>query len=193
MKYETCFRILEGLNAIKSPGFSEIKDLENKNAYIPSAKFMYAVAKNKSALEKIIADLRKTIEPAPDFKEYQEKREELNRRYSKKDENDQPMKELFYLGDQPAERYIIPGIDSEKSEYSKAFKQLKADYKDAIDAYDAKIASYGKMLQESADKDFKPFFIDMEEIPLGLSSLAWDGLYYIIKEDVKSETPSKKT
>lgn len=196
INYEDCFKILAALQAIKAPAFSELKDLENKQKYIPSVKFMYGVSRNIEKLERITERLKKTMDPTDDFKKYQELREGLNKRFAKKDENGQPLTEQFVMsGNQVMQRYIIPGIDDEKSDYTKAFKKLKEEHKEAIGSMEEKEKSYMAMLQEPA-KDFDPFYIGFDEVPEGLSELAWKGLIFIVKVDdeqgPKDEEPKKR-
>lgn len=194
MNYKDCINAYHALNSIKTPSFTELKDVENKNLYIPSSKFLYIIARNKENLNRIITTLEETVALSADFKKYNEKREELNKKHAKKDENGQPLKEQFVHGDQMMERYIIPGMNDEASVYQKEFNKLKQEFKDTIDEQKQKEESYNSMLKQEA-LDFKPFTISIEDVPEGLSAFAWDGLIHIIKpeENEVQHKPLKKT
>lgn len=188
--YLKCLEILNDLSQIKSPALADIKDFKDKDKYIPSGKFLYAVAKNISKLESIQKTLQKVIEEKAEFKKFLEERDQVNKQFAIKDDDGQPkLKETFFNG-QMQMSYVIDGIDSPESPYSTKVTALKKKYKAEIEERDKQIDRYNELIK--SESEFVPFMISIDEVPLGLPAETWKSLFYIIKEEKEEKNEVSK-
>ena len=192
MKYRDCFIRLEALNSIVTLSFEDLKDMTDKNDYIPSVKFLYAITKNKQRLLKITEDLQEVTKETPEYAEYLKIRQELSVKFAQKNSAGQPKIENAVISGQMMQRYVIDGVDDENSTYNKEFNKLKEKFKNAIDEMDRRFESYNKMLDEQCN-DYEPYMIEEKEIPKGLSLQVFEALIHCIKEEEPSNGKAKKT
>jgi hypothetical protein len=101
-------------------------------------RFAYALAKNKKKIREELEDLQMMIDArrVPGFSEYEQKRHELCRKYSEKDEMGNPKTQDG--------SYVI----SDMSAFNSEFVILKEKYKEAITEFDAILSEANKILDE---------------------------------------------
>ena len=177
--YRECLRVLDGLNNFRSFRFEDLKDIEKKEKFLPSGKFLYGVSKNKRMLEEIQKDLFKIVEKAEDYEKFLSERDGINKNYALKDENGQYIITTTIVGGATQPSYSIPGINDVESSYNKEIENLKEKYAFAIEEMDEKIHAYNKQLD--LESEFNPFLISANDVPEGLSEKTWDALIYILK------------
>jgi hypothetical protein len=182
MKYKDCLECLDTLKQIKTPSIAEVKDFPNGHLMIPSAKFLYAVAKNKRALEAIKSDCDTIKEPSEAYIKFEQGREEILQKHAKKDDKGQfqLIREVGPDG-QPRAWYDIEGVQEPTSKFRKEMDKFLEEQKVVMEEQEDKIKKYNEhLLKES---EFEPFKIKEVDIPMGLSEKVWDALFHLIDMD----------
>jgi hypothetical protein len=122
--------------------------------------------------------IREVIKPKDGMVEYQKKLKELQEKYAEKDEYGKPIKDITQLGDgRQWEEYVIPDIDNPKCKFTLEFKKLEEEHKEDIEKYNKKL----EFVEEEND-DFEPYFINVEQIPKGLSRRQMKAIRLMIKK-----------
>lgn len=143
--------------------------------------FNYSVSGNLTEAERVAKKIRDAIKPSDEMKEYEKKMQELREKHSDKDEKGNPKFTIIILPNgQSSKQYTIPAAESPNSPFGKDIKKLKDEYQKHIDKYEKN----SEFLQEE-NKDFKPEWIELEDVPKGLPRAAMDALYYVIKKPTK--------
>lgn len=130
---------------------SSIKDLQG-------AKFTYNISKNIDIIEKEVKHITKAIESSEKHKEYDEKRVELCKEFSKKDENG----EVVYITD-PNTGSKEFDLDTTDKKWLKAIDKLKEDYSDTLKEREKQVEDYNALLKEDSTVEF--FTMSIDEIP----------------------------
>jgi hypothetical protein len=178
MTYEECLLCLSGLRAVSPVPITDIKDAPDREKYIPGAKFMYAISKNKSLLGSIEKTLFEIKEPSKEYVEFETGREKILQKYADKDTNGEYIMHSDVGGYGTKTRYQIPGRDDPGSDFRKEMDAYLKENEAVLDEQRRKIDNFREHL--SLGSEFEPHKIPEETIPLGLSPEAWDGLIYII-------------
>jgi hypothetical protein len=181
--YADCLRLFEGLGEV--------------NASNMSAKFNYAISKNRNMLEGIIKDLNKTIEETDDFKKYREAKNKILEKYARKDSEGNPiMVNQDAGGGRTIRVYDVPErfLTDPGTSCGIELQSLRKKHKKVIDEREKQIDSYNELLEDISE--FVPFLIDLKEVPSGLSRRAMDAVFLIIKDeevmDEKKEPEEKE-
>jgi len=142
-------------------------------AGLKGVKFVYAIVKNARLVDVVLGDLKKTIEPDDDYKEFEEARIALCDEHAVRDEHDKPKQH-------PDGRYIIKDV----SAFDVAFEDLKktAEHKDAVDHHEEKITEYRKLMVEG-EADYEPYMIPLSYIPDDITAGQLAAIYEIIEDD----------
>lgn len=169
-----------------------------------SAKFLYAVCRNKARLDSIIKTLESLKKPSEAIEEFWRKLDEINKKFAETDESGTVEYTNQNVNGEMRKAYKkVIGEGNPTSPYSKEVDVLKEKYKTDIDKFEDGAKRYNKMLDEEvAEGDYRIFWIDFDIVPAGLSVRAMDGCLPFIKEiaendavveDKKPEKKAKKT
>lgn len=138
-------------------------------------RFSYFLAKNKVALKTEIETLDEVQKPNAAFIEFENKRIELAKKYSDKDAAGNPK---VHNG-----QYVIY---DQKDEFDEEIKKLRTKFKSAIEAREAQIEEYNKMLNDEVE--FKPTRIKFEQLPKQIESVF---LEIFIEADIIEDDENK--
>lgn len=111
----------------------------NNCSALKGARFTYAIARNLAEIKADIEALQKSVDPSKEFSAYENKRIELNKKYSKKDEKGESITENG--------KYILE--DQEK--FDEEFNKLKEENQSIVDARDAQIKEYMDSLDDEIE------------------------------------------
>ena len=182
-----CIEIYKCLSLYQVPSFDS-KAVVERPAVIPSAKFMMELTENKKKLKEVIDTIKKHAQLPEKYESFLRKREEINRKYARKDKDGSPVIEKKFIAGKVEEAYAIP--EEDKQEYEKRIADLKKRHATAIkEAYKA-FSDEEKML--NSDSGFVPTYMDISDIPHGVSTEVWDGLFYLIRNHKHKSTDGKK-
>lgn len=155
-----------------------------------NAKFVYAVAKNKSRLESIIKVMNKIIEPSAEITKYREETDKINLEFAEKD----PDGTVGYVSHPlygRAYRKIV-GDGNPKSEHGKKIAALKEKYAKEIKEHEAKLKTYNDLCETDLPEDeFRKHMIDFEIVPDGLHPAGMSGCLAFIKDEEKEPKPKE--
>jgi len=144
-------------------------------------EFNYAVSGNLTEAERIAKKIRDALKPSDEVKAFEKKMQALREKHALKDEKgDSKFTMIPTPSGQPTKQYTIPGSESDTSPFSKAVAKLKEEYKKDTDKHEKKM----EFLEEE-NKDFKPEWIDLADVPTGLPRRAMDALFFVIKKPEK--------
>lgn len=132
-------------------------------------KFVYAMAKNVNLIKDEIDSILKAVN-TDEKKEFEDKRIELAKKYSKKDKDNKPI--------MINNSYII----GEEEKFNKEFSSLKKEYKECLDKEE-------KFLKTEAPK-INFYKIDKDDIPEGITVNQLSNIFVLIKDDER--TTNKK-
>lgn len=190
MKNSDCYKILEGLKDIRQIPYSELSGIPDKVKYLFHTDFIIACARNKKKIEEhiqILEDIRKATD---EFNKYQEKRREIAKDFSKKDENKNPVIVSRPVGNgQMLESYVIENINDKKTPYNKVIKSLEDENSKLIADHTTKEDQFVKALDEVCD--LKLHKIKESLIPMGLSLIAAEAILEMLEEPAKQEETLK--
>jgi hypothetical protein len=153
-----------------------------------SARFLYAVSRNKDHLDSVIKHLNKTVEASKDIQEYRKEIEKINLKHSLKDEDGSVQYTNIPMPNGMQRRAFkkIVGEGNPESEYEKEVAKLEKKFDKQISEHEAKIKKYEEMLDSDIpDGDLRLFMIDLDIVPDGLHPKAMDGIMPFIKEEVQ--------
>lgn len=137
---------------------------------LKGAKFSYAIARNIAILKPEVESLYKSQEMTKDFKEYDEKRIELAKMHSKKDEIGNPMVEN--------NAYIL----NDKDAFAKAFEDLKKSYEVPIIAREQQIKEFTELMDaESNSALYTLYTFPVDIIPEEITTQQMTGIYNLIQ------------
>lgn len=139
--------------------------------------FNYAVSANLLEAQRISKSINDGIKPDAKMEEYDEKSKKLLEDHSNKDKDGKVISTEHQIGNKVMIHYDIPGIGDPESKYSKAFEKLKEEYKEVIKAHEKKLE-----FLDVKNNEFKPLMITLDEIPKGLSRLASDAIFPLVKK-----------
>jgi seryl-tRNA synthetase len=133
--------------------------------------FSYCVARNKNRVRMEIDAMKETIKRSEKYEEYDRKRIEIAKKFSKKDETGKEVIEnnSFVLED-------------EKS-FEKEFKALKEEYKDTVAEQEKKEKDFNDFLKEESKLEL--YKIPFEDVPMNITSSQMSGIFAIIEEPKK--------
>ena len=150
-----------------------------------SAKFLYAVSRNKDHLDSLIKHLNNTIEQSDDIRAYRNEVDKLNEVHAFRNEEG----EIEYVnvpgpgGQQRRAFKKIVGQNNPESDYEKSIARIEKKYAIAIKNHEEKIASYEKMLDNDiTEGELRLFMIDLDIVPDGINPKAMDGLLPFIRQ-----------
>jgi len=136
--------------------FDQIKNVAS------NPKFAYAIAKNRKLVQSEVDAIKEAIAPAPEIKEYDQKRIAMCRDYCQMDADGQPV---------IAEQNFV--IDPEKQEdFNKAIEALREEYSESLEAHKDKLGLADQLLQEEVEIDFHKVLID--NFPDGLTQQQYE-------------------
>lgn len=139
MKRSELFVLLKSLN--------ELDDLTG-------VKFNFVINKNRNLLEHETEDIKKSSKPSEKFQEFEQKRIELIREYSEKDEQGNIKFEDIDGGS----KFTIP--EKDKKKFQKELSDLSKGYDDVIQERNEQLKEYNKFLQEEVDLQFTTFKLE---------------------------------
>lgn len=140
----------------------------SKVGNLPGAKFAYAVAKNQDILKREIDFLKKTVEPSPEFVEYDKKRVELAKKHAKKDDRNNP---------------VISGnaYDIEnQEEFNKELDTLKKEHEAIISQREAQIKEFEALLSQENKTELHT--ITANDLPRDITPGQLSGIIKIIAD-----------
>jgi predicted AlkP superfamily phosphohydrolase/phosphomutase len=153
-----------------------------------SARFLYAVSRNKDHLDSVIKHLNKTVEASKDIQEYRKEIEKINLKHSLKDEDGSVQYTNVPMPNGMQRRAFkkIVGEGNPDSEYEKEVAKLEKKFDKQISEHEARIKKYEEMLDSDIPADdLRLFMIDLDIVPDGLHPRAMDGIIPFIKEEVQ--------
>ena len=133
---------------------------------LPGAKFAYAVAKNNALLKTEINSINAAVSPTEEYTKYDKERVELAKKYSKKDNNGEPVVKdnAFDIED--------------TASFEKDLKELQEKHKEAIDSRENQIKEFEKLLEEKNDVEL--FKIPYTDVPEQITGEQLKGIFAII-------------
>lgn len=182
-----CIEIYKCLSLYQVPSFDS-KAVIERPAVIPTAKFMIDFIENKKKLKEVIETIKRQARLPEKYEDFLRKREEINRKYAKKDKDGNPVIEKKFIAGKIEEAYAIPETD--KSEYEKRIADLKKRNSVVIKEAFSAFREEEEML--NSDSGFVPVYIDISDVPHGISTDVWDGLFYLIRSNKHKPTDGKK-
>jgi len=141
----------------------------NKLGNLKGVKFSYGVSKNLALLSPEIESLNKVQEMSEEFKKFEEKRVELIKDYSKKDESGKDIIEN--------NSYVV--LDQKK--WDKVFDKLKEDNKEVVKKREKQIEEYLELLK--TESDIKLYKIKLADIPEDITTIQMNSIISIIIEE----------
>jgi len=136
---------------------------------LTGVRFAYAVAKNISKMKIEVESIEKSIKPPEGFMDYDQKRIDLAKKHSKKDEKG---KEITANNEFQIE---------DETKFDKELKKLQSEYKKETDARQKQIDEYIKMLDEEIQFDFHK--IDLKDVPAEITTQQMAGIIELINEE----------
>lgn len=130
-------------------------------------KFAYGISKNKEKIKSETKSLQEASRQSEKYSEFENKRLKLCRKYSKKDNNYNPIIEN--------DNFVLINQD----DFDEEFKILKEEYKDTIKERETQIEEYEKLLGEEIKIDF--YKIEMEDIPADITVKHFEVIKDLIK------------
>jgi hypothetical protein len=134
-------------------------------------KFSYCIAKNSTILDIEVKSLQSVMIPSKEFTEFEEKRVELAKKYSKKDENGNPV----FEGNQ----FVL----EDKKNFEKYFEVLQKENKKVIEARNKQVKDFEKLLED--ESNVKLFQIGLDEVPFNISVKQMTSIILLIKDEPK--------
>lgn len=150
-----------------------------------SAKFLYAISRNKDHLDSLIKHLNKIVEQSDEIRAYRREVDKLNEFHAlRNEEGDIEYVNMPGPGGNPRKAFKkIIGEHNPESEYEKTLAKIDKKYADAIKLHEQKIESYEKMLDNDIPEgELRLFMIDLDIVPDGLNPKAMDGCLAFIKQ-----------
>lgn len=139
---------------------------------LKGVKFCYAVSKNISMIESEIKTLEKVLEPSEDYQKFDKERIELAKKYSKKQENGEPVVEIK----NGLQQFVLEN----KEEFEKEIEALREKHKEAIDKKEEQIKEYNKLLEEETPMVFHKVLI--ADVPADITSEQFNSIKEVIAE-----------
>lgn len=155
---------------------AETRDLYlslNKLGNKKGVKFAYGVSRNVSLLKPEMDSLDKAVEATPEFKAFDEKRIELVKKHSKKDDKGNPV--MKNQND-----YDIEDLDA----FNKAFEDLKSDNQEVFDTRIKQLEEFTELMK--SESEVKLFKISLDNVPEDITVTEMYSLRDIIEEAVPS-------
>jgi hypothetical protein len=142
---------------------------------LPGVKFSYGISKNINLLKPEVEAIEKSLEGSKEFKEYDEKRIEIVKKYAKKDERGEP--KLIILNPKTgAGRYEIENQEA----FDREIEKLQKENKVILEKREKQFEEYGKLLKE--ESDFKPHKIKLSDVPEGITSQQMSAIFELIED-----------
>jgi len=161
MKNKDLFTLKEGLKEAKK---------------LQGVKFAYAVAKNSRLVDHEIELLQETIIPSEDFTEFEDKRNELVKKYAKKDKNGEPKQETQDVNGQTFSFFKIDDIPA----YNEEAKPLEEEYKEVIESRNTQLKEYDTQLEEDCGLVLHKVVIDI--VPENITGETLELIDWMIEE-----------
>jgi len=163
MKNKDLFTFKEGLEEAKK---------------LQGVKFAYAVAKNSKLVTGEIESLQETIKPSEEYSEFEKERDEIVKKYAKKDKNGDPKQETQEVNGQTFSFYKIE--EEGMADYNKDFEELKEGHKEIIEARDKQLEEYDNLLKEDCDIKVHMTVIDL--VPENITGETLELIDWMIEE-----------
>lgn len=145
----------------------------NDVSELKGVKFAYAVLKNRKKIESQLEEDRpifeKILEPTLGFKEYEEKRIELCKNHSEKDEDGEAITE--------GDRFKIIDVKTFNSE----LESLGKEYEESLSERKKQIEDYNNLMEENIDMDFKK--VKFDDLPSDMNEKQLNSIQFMIDLD----------
>lgn len=148
-----------------------------------SARFLYAVSRNKDHLDSVIKHLNKTVEATKEIQEYRKEIEKINLKYALRDDDGSVQYTNIPMPNGMQRRAFkkIVGEGNPTSFYEQEVTELEKRFDADIKDHEGKIRKYEELLDtEIPDDDLRLFMIDLDIIPDGLHPKAMDAIIHFI-------------
>jgi len=169
MKKRDLERLEAGLNSVR-----KLRGITSKNK---SALFTYALVKNTEIIRIEIKAILAVFEPSEAFKEYDDKRIELCKKYADKDEKGEPIKVPIEEGSNIV-RFIMSTENKEL--FDAELKILNECNKYNIDTRNEEVESFNKILDTEADIKLEQ--VSMADVPADISGEELENIKEMIKD-----------
>lgn len=164
----------------------EFHDFLNRPLNIQKRRFLYVRESNRLILQELVKPLlpESRIPISEKFKEFEEKRDEINKRFSQ-DESGLP-KIKTATDPQTKKQYSYYEFDQNNPEYRTEIKKLRDEYKDAIAERDEQVKWFNEVfVNEPFEKEVQFLTIPLKELPEDMSEATFSGITFFIEEFVK--------
>lgn len=141
------------------------------------AKFQYAVSRNLRRINAEIEDMEKVVELNEKMKEYQKQVDELNRKYTPKDEFGKYQTMPRIINKKKVDVLAVKGKDVEGSAYEKELAKIRKEFQEEIDIHEKKVEEYNEFLKEECSWD--PYMINLTDVPDQAGPVIDDIIYMI--------------
>lgn len=141
-------------------------------AKLSGVKFSYGVTKNINILKPEVEALEKAMEGTEKYKAYDLARQEIAKKYSKKDEDGNPV-----IKEQEERRTYV--IEDRKS-FNKEIESLQVEYKEVLEERKAQEIENEALMQ--TETDIELYKIKMSDVPEEISVQQMAAIYQIIEE-----------
>lgn len=139
---------------------------------LTGAKFNYSVVKNIKKLQPEIESLQKAFKNSDEFNEYNNKRVNILKKYSRKDANGEAITKTI----NKEKHFDI--IETE--EFKKELDLLISENKDIIEKKEKEIKEFNELLE--TENSIELFKIKLSDIPDGITTEQLAGIYLMIED-----------
>jgi hypothetical protein len=136
-----------------------------------SFKFSYFIARNNKLVKEEVEIWQKMILPAGKFKEYEDKRMDMIKKFAEKQSNG-----IYKI--ENGEYIIVP---EKQKDFDKEIEKLKKRYKKALDEREKQMKDFDDSL-ENLDVDLKFSTIDIKDMPEEITPLQVEAFIELIVE-----------
>lgn len=148
-------------------------------------RITYAINKNKRSAKNEIEDMEKGITPDKKYTAFTQEREEVNKKFCKKDDKGKPVFRKVPIGGGKVEtQYDIEQANDPNSDYSKEIKALSEKHQDTINKHTEKIIKYNTEFLND-ESEYVPFKVGLSVISEheDCSQHIMDKIHWMIDEE----------
>ena len=142
-------------------------------------KFAYAMAKNVKLIASEVEDMQAGLKPSKRYQEYDNKRVEICKEHSKKDDNGKPVMMPLGRGQQG-----FAGLE-DNPEFEVAVEALREEYKSELDEREQLVAEYETALDEDIELDV--YTVNLSDVPEDITTGQLKGIIDLVVDSEKEK------
>lgn len=168
---EKILKIAETLKVLGDLEFDEKMYENEKESRKNWQKFAYAVSRNEDKFASLAKAIRKALEPSKEFKDYNQKRLDLNKEYADRDEKGDPK---IFRGE-----YLVT---ENRNGYDVALAKLKDEYDEVLKKREDFIDGIDEFMSKEEEVEF--YEIQKAYLPLTLKPSELSAMFPLMDEEV---------